>query len=474
VAITVDLLLEKTDLETESSGVKVSNLPLDWTEVPVQVQLQSTGLTFPDGGDTGAVVIRRDKASIACTLPCTVNADVAPDAEIEVVATFLHGGRFSGFARRVFNRARARTTGKTDGTVSLELGAAAPDLTVSIFHPARSAEGCFAWHVRPRETFPGLPGRLQGEIDLGKRADEYARSLFERCAELHPGKHMDTLEGLGEALWDRAPECFRSVYWAMRKEYGDSFSIQFVSDDPYIPWELMRPYRDGEALELLAAKHPVARWIAAYEGELRNRLPIGKIVTIAPNYSGNINPLPGAQGEAGGLEVMFSATRLRGTRGVVLGMLHKGLENDEVAVVHFAGHGEFGIDFADRSNITLEDGSLSVSEVSNQRVKLGERFRTLVIFNACEIGATASVLGMVGGWAEAFTRRKFSGFVAPLWAVRDQDAAKVTAELLEAVWQNHETMGSALKNIRANYGAESPTFFSYLFYGDVMARVPEA
>jgi hypothetical protein len=471
LTLTVDLLLEDTDRETESAGVVIQGLPPDWTQVPVQVRVMSSHLFFTEGQESGTVIIRRDQASIPCALNCTVGKDLVEGDAIEIIATFSHGNRFCGFARRLLRGSGSDRSEETRGTVSVEFGVASPDLTVAIFHPQRSAEGCFAWHVDPRQRFDGLPGRLQGEIDLGEGPEAYARSLFAQCAGLESGKHMDALEGMGETLWDRAPDCFKSVYWAMRKEYGTDFSIQFISDDPYIPWELMRPYNEDEALDLLAAMHPVARWIAAYEGQLRNRLPTGLIFTIAPNYTGNVRALPDAQVESSELELARGAFRIPGKRNIVLRILHEGLERETVAVVHFAGHGKFGIDYADQSLIHLEDGTLSVTEVSNQRVKLGEKCRTLVIFNACEIGATGSVLGMVGGWAEAFIRRKFSGFIAPLWAVIDKDAAVVISELLEAVWVDKETMGVALKNIRAKHGKRSPTFFSYLFYGDVMARV---
>jgi hypothetical protein len=54
-----------------------------------------------------------------------------------------------------------------------------------------------------------------------------------------------------------------------------------------------------------------------------------------------------------------------------------------------------------------------------------------VFFNACEVGATGSVFGEVGGWADAFLERRFGGFIAPLWAVEEEDSAQVAAELLD-------------------------------------------
>jgi len=103
-------------------------------------------------------------------------------------------------------------------------------------------------------------------------------------------------------------------------------------------------------------------------------------------------------------------------------------------------------------------------------VRLGRACRTLVFFNACDVGAAGAVFGEVGGWADAFLGLQFGGFIAPLWSVDDEDAGVVATELLERIGKRHEPIGAALREIRAAHGATSPTFYSYLYYGDVTAR----
>ena len=85
------------------------------------------------------------------------------------------------------------------------------------------------------------------------------------------------------------------------------------------------------------------------------------------------------------------------------------------------------------SNIKLEDGELAASEIERPEVRLGRACRTLVFFNACEVGAAGAVFGEVGGWADAFLGRQFGGFIAPLWSVDDEDAGVVAIELLERI-----------------------------------------
>ena len=486
-SIAVDLLRKRTDLETVGKEVRITSLPQDWGEIPIRVELMSTDLECSPGH--GTIFVRRNAPSLPCTFTCKLTEGVAERGSIEVIATFTYKERFCGLARKTIRTspeerpapatAAAADAGRaseptTRGKVFIEMAVESPDLTVKIFHPEGTAQGCYAWSLTPRERFEGLPGRLDGSTLLDSTAEAYARALFGRLADLTPGDHMPEFKGVGETLWERAPACFRETYWAMRDHHGPHFSIQFVSDDPYIPWELMRPTRPGDTANLLIVDHPVARWIAHYDGEMRNRLPIGRIVTIAPEYRSAANQLPEAQEEAKHLMSGFRALRVAGSKDAVRAFLLKGLADEPVGLVHFAGHGVYGSTFADASHIVLEDGNLSVNEVGSSDVKLGEKDRPLVIFNACEVGAVGSVLGMVGGWAEAFTRRKFGGFFAPLWPVADEDAATVISELVDAVWSKSQPVGESLRAIRERHGGRSPTFLSYLYYGDVTAKVAQA
>ena len=148
-------------------------------------------------------------------------------------------------------------------------------------------------------------------------------------------------------------------------------------------------------------------------------------------------------------------------------------ESDDgpVGILHFAGHGKFNFELATASFLKLEDDNLTAAEVNRQEVTLGERCRPLVIFNACEVGATSAVLGAVGGWAETLIGRQFGAFVAPLWSVHDEEVVVVGTSLVERIVQQHQPLGAALQEIRAAEGNRSASVFSYLLYGDVLARL---
>lgn len=475
ITITVDLLLEDVDRET-CGGVIFIDLASDWTEIAVNVGVQSVGIEFET--TTGIIKVRRNALSVPCTFKGQVDVTVKPGKPMVVLATFSHAGRTCGFARRdVATEAAAPQVAavpREAGALEVDVEAAAPELTVKIFQLDPSMPGKLFWTLDvPRGAdIPKLPGRLDGSIDLGQDTRAYVAALYARCAGMRPGEHLQKFRGIGEKLWQCAPRCFQETYWAMRSALGSGFTIQFITSDPHIPWELMRPYRedDSETADLLILTHPVARYTGEFYGYLSYRLSQGQVVTIAPAYARASDKLERAQEEAKMLREKFAAVPIEGKREAVWKLLEQGLAGTRVGIVHFAGHGEFRAELAGASSIKLEDGSLSADEVGTQEVRLGVLNGPVIVWNACEVGATGSVLGTIGGWAEAFLGRRFRGFIAPLWAVDDVDAAKVVSELFEALVNRRMSVGEALRDIRQSHGGDSPTYLAYLFYGDVMAR----
>jgi CHAT domain-containing protein len=166
----------------------------------------------------------------------------------------------------------------------------------------------------------------------------------------------------------------------------------------------------------------------------------------------------------------YNARKIDGTATRFMDLLENS-PKEAVGILHFAGHGSFGEQTAANSRVYFSDQDLSVMDIRRSEVILGKRCGTLVIFNACEVGASGSVLGSIGGWAEAFLRGGFSGFVGPLWSVYDEDALQFTRELFERVRNEKISVGQALQLIRITHRHESPTFLAYLYYGDVMASV---
>jgi CHAT domain-containing protein len=217
----------------------------------------------------------------------------------------------------------------------------------------------------------------------------------------------------------------------------------------------------------------VARWLLDYETSMTSRLAEGSIITIAPDYSHHkrLTPLPAAQAEADMLATRFNAVRLPGKRDALMNVL-KGEYPSPVSLLHFAGHGEYSGSPVTPSVIHLEDNEeLRTLEVRTSQTSLGRRSRPLVLFNACEAGSATDVLGGMAGWAEAFIRGRFAGFLAPLWPVQDDHALRVVEQLVKDLVDEHLTVGEALRAMREREAQVSPTYLAYVYVGDVMARI---
>lgn len=466
ITIVVDLLRQPSGATT-GAPLMMDGLDASWEELPISVTLISTGIEFIGDG-SGTVTIRRNRASLKAPIEGRVSENLKSGDAVEVLAWFFLGNRAVGNGKRTLYVGTA-TKIQTAGTLSADTAAQEPDLTVNI-HCMAAETGQLFWLMKCAR-FDGMPPQLRGETTIGRNPATESAAMYSQFSNLSAPQHRTRIEGFGEQLWDRTPDQFKALYWALVDHLKRPFSIQFITDEPYLPWELMRPVREGTGYPLLAIGHPVARWISRWDGFLRNRIRAGEIATIAPKYRSVSNTLSHAEQEAKHLEETYSATRIPGRLTDVSRFLEATPRGASFSIVHFAGHGSFAVDAANASTIKLEDGALAVSDVSRSSVKLGEHSHPLVFFNACEVGASGSALGTIGGWADAFLGRQFSGFIAPLWAVQDEFAATVLSELLQGIVHKKEPIGKVLQAIRKKYGAQSPTFYSYLHYGDVNATL---
>jgi hypothetical protein len=470
VVIIVDLLREAA-AQTAGAALTLGAQSEDWSSLAVGVTLVSAGIAFPDDGK-GVITIRRNAASVPARIQGTVCSTVGIGQDVVLHAQFWDGTRCCGSAVRCLKVGPDSATAPEPAAASVHIPteAAKPDVTIyiTLFDP--NAPGSMHWRI-VAERFDGLPPRLDGIIALGHGPRTEATQLFKEFANLPRGEHQRAIDGFGERLWKLSPAVFKAAYWALHDHYQRPLTIQFTSDDPYLPWELMRPSRANEKHEPIALRHSVARWIGAYQGWLKNDLPTGALMVVAPHYSSAATQLSITESVAAELIKEYKAAKVPGTRAGLLALLESPPAKT-VGMLYFTGHGRFNDPAASMSAIKLEAGSvLQALDVDRDEVQLGKRHGSVVFFNACEVGATGAAFGEVGGWADAFLARQFRAFIAPLWAIDEEDAAKVTRILIDKVMKQRMPIGAALRDIRREHGHESPTFYSYLLYGDVTARV---
>lgn len=74
-----------------------SGLPADWQSLPIVACAIGVGVSFETGCAEGVILMRRDAASIPCTLVGVIGQDTA---RVELAIGFYERGRYSGELRR--------------------------------------------------------------------------------------------------------------------------------------------------------------------------------------------------------------------------------------------------------------------------------------------------------------------------------------------------------------------------------------
>ena len=291
------------------------------------------------------------------------------------------------------------------------------------------------------------------------------------------GRMVKEIESLGEGLFELLiPPPLQKIYWEQIKpliDKGELKTMLILSDEPWIPWELIKPYfwndasNTEEKADFLVEQVALSRW-------LPRPLPPALEVTAAALVAPDVN-LPSVQAETTFFTELSSQhhVTLQGPldeRDKVIDSLRDG----EFQILHFATHGSFDAANADQSELTLADGSLTPADLMGGDLRGIRMRRPLVFLNACHSGQVALSLTGVGGWADKFFREaRASAFVGTLWEVSDELAAEFAGSFYTALAEG-KTLGEALRAARQQIREKekaNPTWLAYSLYGDPNGKV---
>jgi hypothetical protein len=364
-------------------------------------------------------------------------------------------------------------------TLCVSPDSAPPDLLVRI----QLKNGQLKWSLlSPHMSFRDLPA-AELESDLGDLPFRFVKTNFEvfTGAPL-TDEQMDDLDSKCDRIYAATATGFKKAYWRLfraSRQAGGKVkleSIQFVSDEPYIPWELMRVWdkdNPDQPPEILGVTHAVGRWMAGDSCELRQELTINKIAVCATSYKDipNIQPLPWAEEERKYLHNHFATFDVKMVRAEVKSFLETGTAD----AVHFSCHGDMSAQQPEDSSLELEDNKIKPGLVGRPETRLGiGRSKPLVFLNACQVGGAGRTLGLVFGWPQAFLNIGSTACIAPLWSVIDENARDIAEEFYQMtlVDSTPKSLGQALQSIRQQWRKKrSLTYLGYVLYGDPMARI---
>jgi hypothetical protein len=316
-----------------------------------------------------------------------------------------------------------------------------------------------------------------------KKREEYVEGLYLRIEEFWSNderayrKFLADLKAFGAELFVQLfPEKLQRILWENRNKLK---SIQVISQEPFIPWELVHLKNPEGPLQTRGTKFlgemGLVRWLhnvgwAPEEIQLRPN----KALYVIPEYPVDDLVLDGAQHEGTVLKKILNAKEFAPAESLeVYDLLGRSGEFD---LLHFACHGEASSSKIWNAGLLMNgrivDGAYVkdvlevVSVESYADLKGSDDNRPLIFLNACQAGRGGYKLTGTGGFAQAFLRRGAGGFVGALWSVGDSPALTFAEKFYSALRDGNKNFSeAAIEARRAAKAQNDPTWLSYTVYG---------
>lgn len=360
----------------------------------------------------------------------------------------------------------ASETDVTTARITADALATPADLTVRVVDRALDDQ-----HFKVTVRSPWLPGLRDAEPEdwtLPLRAAELVGESMRQftAPDVDDASRLYALRGAGVQLWNLAPEGFREAYRKLAREPHVLGTIQVVSDEKNIPWELMIPLEvDRRPLGQSCA---VARWFTSLA--LRSvRGPLSDARVLMPDHDG-VTLLEHAADE---LDLVLERVGGSQLTPAVPQTMEVELAPWAGAIVHVICHGKSGttqqllLDGKETLTCNIVEGMFDLRTAWTAR-----DVPPILFLNACDAGRLVPALSGAGGLAGALATIGAGAIVAPLWSVRDEIAHRVAEHFYDAIAERPDRpYAEILRDIRtfAYDGGGEDSYAAYCYYGDPYA-----
>lgn len=465
----------------EGADVQIVSIsaPANVASVPVDVWFDcSSHFTIDDIGKPPVINIQT-ATGVSDALGFTLKAQRALDDGLPmfVSAFFRYQGRPSGRITRYLEAAagslqwkKVKAPARPEGEVVLPRATAAN--SVSVETGARPAD--IRVEVLRTEANDGRQFRIicitpqdqwEGPWNLPQAAKDLVKAEMQTFMQDKGDARVDDLKGAGMALWRALPLQVRLLLLNALEKGAQTMSV--ITEEPYLPWELMVPYRTAAtARQPLGVELQMGRWATGAYQAPPQRIPLKNAYVVAPKDSGLAKSPDEVKFLTGDMKEKLSPADLV-TPATYTGV-KAALSGPPRDVIHFICHGKS----AALQTLELEKPDTINCEAALSNAGFVKAFssRPLAFLNACEVGGTVATLDGVGGFAHSFIELGASAVIAPLWAVQDQAALNVTHDFYTQALQG-VPFAAIMKDVRARAYAEAvDSYAAYCFYGDPMAK----
>jgi hypothetical protein len=259
----------------------------------------------------------------------------------------------------------------------------------------------------------------------------------------------------------------------LRREYrgfrDQVRTIMIRTDEPWIPWEMIKPYDDEDDPVVddpfLCLKFQLTRWLLGAREPVQ-RLAVKSLACVVPTD----NNLRKSICERDELRAMAEAcgiadfSLLDPTYSAVTTLIGS---KKCIQLWHFACHGSFDQENPANSPLILQDSSpLKPRDMNGDPQTHLKADRPFIFLNACRSGEVGQALTGLGGWGKTMIEDcEVGAFLAPMWKVNDQ-LAREYAKAFYAVIQDTPscTLAHAVQQARIQIRDMAPNDASWLSY----------
>jgi hypothetical protein len=469
--VTVSAYVDTQALREGEHGDVLELPALD--ELRLGVTLTSSSHFALHGDPHGEVVVKSaEERSTEATfeLECVSAADGTPG----VAASFTYEWRPAG---TVWRELEVEGVDATPGApeerepplVAVDPAAGPADLVVTVIEGPERDGRHFTLEIASPHLDPYRRGVTVPWV-LPSRTGEYVAGFMSAFTTSDPGGRVAALKGAGQELFLATPPEFQEAFWALVDADTPLETIQVVTGEPFIPWELMIP-NDGTRDDLppLGVEYAVGRWVHPRLACPQQAMPIVDSWVIAPCYRGE-KKLEFSKQEA---ELVMAAFNGEAIEPAFIQEIDARFRARAPTLIHMICH---GVDDANGQILDLDPDErlreIQLAGLDGVRSAVREK-HPFVFINACQVGRpTPSLLG-TGGFASRFTQLGARCVIAPIWSVKDSVAGEVARAFYERISADPNVpFAQVLRDIRKlAYEGDDPedSYAAYCFYGDPRA-----
>jgi hypothetical protein len=347
-----------------------------------------------------------------------------------------------------------------------------PDLQIFVRRVSKDDPRRLTFEVRARNPELDLNLHDFGSIQLAMAPEQYVRELVQDISGLLLKTEDEReiarqkIESKGGSLFESLiPEKLRQLLWSLQEKIS---TVQIISDDPHIPWELMRlrSHEGKRTLEgpFLSEAFAITRWLRGASETCA--LPVRRLAIVIPKTSG----LPATGGETEDLLALQAMEREATEIPAKYLRVKEALAEGGFDAWHFAGHGTTYSDDPNLWSVELDDHPLRPEDMASSAGHLSS-IRPLIFFNGCHTGRSGWTLAGLGGWPRALLDAGAGAFIGALWALKDRKARAFARSFYE-LFLSGIPIGEAARQARLRVRDEfpgDPTWLAYTVFAHPLA-----